>query len=81
MEQVLPFFVIIVVFIFVIYMTKMGNEHQKEKLKIKSGVFETENAAYKQEIEELKERVAVLEKIVTNDKYDLKKEIDKLDAA
>lgn len=34
-----------------------------------------------QELDALKERVAVLEKIVTDEKYNLKKEIDSLDRA
>lgn len=34
-----------------------------------------------QELDTLKERVAVLEKIVTDEKYDLKQKIDSLDRA
>ena len=81
MGEILPFFAILIVFPFIFYMTKLSNEHQKQKLKIKSGVFETENADYKQEIQELKDRIATLEKIVTDDSYALKKQFDDLDAA
>ena len=81
MGEILPFFAILIVFSFIIYMTKLGNEHQKQKMKIKSGVFENENADFKQEIQELKNRIATLEKIVTDDSYNLKKQFDDLDAA
>jgi len=36
---------------------------------------------HKKEVQELKDRVSALEKIVTEDQYDLKREFDKLDAA
>lgn len=36
---------------------------------------------YKKKISELEERIKVLERIVTDDKYDLKKEFEKLDVA
>ena len=38
-----------------------------------------EAQAYKEEIEALKERVSVLEKIVTDEKYDLKKQFADLE--
>ena len=81
MDEFLPFFVIVIVFSFVIYIVKMSNEHEKQKMKIKSGFFESENNDFKQEIQELKDRIVTLEKIVTDGNYDLKKEFDKLDAA
>jgi len=36
---------------------------------------------HEKQIAKLEERIAVLEKIITEDKYDLKREFDKLDAA
>ena len=81
MDELFPIFVIGIVFAFVIYIVKMSNEHEKQKMKIKSGFFERENDDIKQEIQELKERIVTLEKIVTDDNFDLKKEFDKLNAA
>ena len=51
-------------------------ESAKDKSKKKLSSKETD--AYKAEIAELKERVSVLEKIVTDERYDLKKAICRL---
>lgn len=48
-------------------------KHQEKKLKYQS------NQVSNQEIEALKERIAVLEKLVTDQKYDLRNEISQLD--
>lgn len=85
MNEIAPFIFVLTiiagVFTFVIYLTRISNEQKKAELKIESGIFEIENDSLKTELSKLKERIAILEKIVTNDKYDLKKEFDKLDAA
>ena len=48
-------------------------KHLKESKKMKTGDDSTQ-----QEIQNLKERVATLERIVTDDKYQLNKEFDSL---
>ena len=53
--------------------------HVKSQLKSKRSSKGDEEL--KSEIAQLKERVAVLEKIVTDEKYNLRKEIDSLDKA
>lgn len=53
--------------------------HVKSQLKSKRSSKGDEEL--KNEIAQLKERVAVLEKIVTDEKYNLRKEIDSLDKA
>jgi cell division protein FtsB len=40
---------------------------------------DAERAAWQQQLEQLEERVKVLERIVTDDRYDLKRQIDELD--
>lgn len=50
-----------------------AKDNSKKKIKDK------ELGAYKAEIAELKERVSVLEKIVTDEKYDLKKQFADLE--
>ncbi len=52
-------------------------ESAKDKSKKKLSNKEAE--AYKQEIADLKERVSVLEKIVTDERYDLKKQFADLE--
>ena len=53
-------------------------QHIKLQMKTKKSSHEVE---LEKELAELKERVAVLEKIVTDDKYDLKNEINNLNKA
>jgi len=45
------------------------------------GIMGESESKHKKKIAELEERIKVLERIVTDQKYDLKKEFDKLDAA
>jgi len=51
-------------------------QHVKLQLRTKKTKFDDETQAT---INELKERIQVLEKIVTDEKYNLKKEINSLD--
>ncbi|NVK24065.1 MAG: hypothetical protein HWE10_03985 [Gammaproteobacteria bacterium] len=53
---------------------------QHVKLQLKKHKAKPDEETQK-EIADLKERVAVLEKIVTDEKYNLRKEIDSLDKA
>lgn len=53
-------------------------ESSKDKSRKKLSNKETD--AYKAEIAELKERVSVLEKIVTDERYDLKKQFADLES-
>jgi cell division protein FtsL len=48
------------------------------KAKTKISASNNDNDDLRKEVAELKERMAVIEKIVTDEKYDLKKEFDKL---
>lgn len=52
---------------------------QTVKDKNSSKVSNRETEAYQSEIASLKERVSVLEKIVTDEKYELKKQFDDLE--
>jgi cell division protein FtsB len=40
---------------------------------------DTERVAWQQQLEQLEDRVKVLERIVTDDKYDLKRQLEELD--
>jgi len=62
-----------IIFGSIYYTVKMILEHVG-----KSGKNKKENGLLEQEIHALKERVATLEKIVTDDKYQLNKEFDSL---
>lgn len=70
------------VFTFVIIIVVIGcgtgvlTEYFKHKRK--TAQFEPDETVY-QELEQLRERIEVLEAIVTDDKYNLKKEIDQLE--
>jgi len=55
-------------------------ESAKDKSKKKLSISNKETEAYKAEIAELKERVSVLEKIVTDERYDLKKQFADLES-
>jgi len=46
-----------------------------------TGMMNDSNNRHKQKIAQLEERIKVLERIVTDDKYDLKKQFDDLDVA
>ena len=54
---------------------------QHVKLQLKQRNSSKDDEAMKNEIAQLKERIVVLEKIVTDEKYNLRKEIDSLDKA
>lgn len=86
MDDFAPILAVLIVFGFVTKIIKMSLDHQKQKLDIKANAqteasYGTKNLELLQEVSVLKERVAVLEKIVTADKYDLEQEFDKLGAS
>ena len=51
---------------------------QRKSIKASSATTEKQHSETEQEIEQLKKRVEILEKIVTDKGYDLKSEIDNL---
>jgi len=80
MDDLAPVLAVLIVFGFVTHIVKMGLQHQQKKLNLKETTT-AHDSQLKQEVLKLKQRVETLEKIVTDNKYDLKKEIDKLDVA
>ena len=65
---------------------KMGLKHQQQRLGLnvdsqENASLDAKNLELQKEVSALKERVVILEKIVTADKYDLKKEFDNLGAS
>ncbi len=52
--------------------------HQKN-LQSQRGTDDADRVVWQQRLDELEERVKVLERIVTDDKYDLKRQIEALD--
>jgi len=89
MDDFFPILVILIVFGFVVSIIRMNLNHQSKKLKLKAGMqneeinalLDSQKDEFKKEIQILRERIEILEKIVTDDKYELKKEFEKLDVA
>jgi hypothetical protein len=67
--------ILIVVFTYKLVTLRM---HQKNLQNLR-GTDDTDRLAWQQRLDELEERVKVLERIVTDDKYDLKRQIEALD--
>ena len=67
--------ILIVVFTYKLVTLRM---HQKNLQNVR-GTDDAERVAWQQQLDELEERVKVLERIVTDDKYDLKRQIEALD--
>jgi cell division protein FtsB len=63
--------IIVVVFGYKLIAQRMHQRHVRND--------DTERVAWQQQLEQLEERVKVLERIVTDDKYDLKRQFDELD--
>jgi uncharacterized membrane protein len=67
--------ILIVVFTYRLVTLRM---HQKNQQNLR-GTDDADRIAWQQRLDELEERVKVLERIVTDDKYDLKRQIEALD--
>lgn len=67
--------IIAIVFIYKLVSLRINHRH----LQTLRGTDDTERAAWQQRLDQLEERVKVLERIVTDDKYDLKRQIEELD--
>ena len=66
--------ILIIVFTYKLVTLRM---HQKN-LQNQRGTDDADRLAWQQRLDELEERVKVLERIVTDDKYDLKRQIEAL---
>ena len=67
--------ILIVVFTYKLVTLRM---HQKNSQNLR-GTDDADRVAWQQQLHQLEERVKVLERIVTDDKYDLKRQIEALD--
>ncbi len=67
--------ILIIVFTYKLVTLRM---HQKN-LQNQRGTDDADRVVWQQRLDELEERVKVLERIVTDDKYDLKRQIEALD--
>jgi len=68
------------VFLFIIAIVLIGNffSYKKEMAKLGTKVDHAEESATKNELDNIKQRLIVLEKIVTDKNYDLNEEISNL---
>jgi len=74
-----PFeFVIAIIVISFIYKLVSQRMHHRS-LQNSRGTDDADRAVWQQRLDQLEERVKVLERIVTDDKYDLKRQIEELD--
>ncbi len=71
-------FVIAILLIVFSYKLVTLRMHQKN-LQSQRGTDDADRVSWQQRLDELEERVKVLERIVTDDKYDLKRQIEALD--
>ncbi len=71
-------FVIVILIIVFTYRLVTLRMHQKN-LQNQRGTDDADRVTWQQRLDELEERVKVLERIVTDDKYDLKRQIEALD--
>jgi cell division protein FtsB len=71
-------FVIAILLIVFAYKLLTLRMHQRT-LQSQRGTDDADRAAWQQQLDQLEERVKVLERIVTDDKYDLKRQIEALD--
>ena len=67
--------ILIVVFTYKLVTLRM---HQRNLQNLR-GTDDADRLAWQQQLDQLEERVKVLERIVTDDKYDLKRQIEALD--
>ncbi len=75
-------FVMVVLFAFVLPLSiySIRTAHKKSMAELVADDRHIESQALEEELLEVKERVAVLERIVTDGQYDLKQEIQRLES-
>ena len=74
----MEFFVIVFTFVIVISGMGMYFEYRKQKLKVMSRTPSVDQEALQQELATIKQRLAVLERIVTDRGYSLQEEFSRL---
>jgi len=76
-----PVFEFVIPILVVIFAYKLINQRMQHKnlRDLRGGPDDAERQAWQQRLDQLEERVKVLERIVTDDKYDLKRQIEALD--
>jgi hypothetical protein len=67
--------IIAIVFIYKLVSMRISHRH----LQNMRGTDDADRAVWQQRLDQLEERIKVLERIVTDDKYDLKRQIEELD--
>jgi len=67
--------ILIIVFTYKLVTLRMNQKNLREL----RGTDDADRLAWQQRLDQLEERVKVLERIVTDDKYDLKRQIEELD--
>ncbi len=75
-----PVFEFVIPILVVVFTYKLVSRwmHQKNLQNLR-GTDDADRLAWQQQLDRLEERVKVLERIVTDDKYDLKRQIEALD--
>ena len=75
-----PGFEFVIPILIIVFTYKLINQRMHHKnLRDLRGTDDADRQAWQQRLDELEERVKVLERIVTDDKYDLKRQIEALD--
>jgi len=75
-----PVFEFVIPILIIVFTYKLINQRMHHKnLRDLRGTDDADRQAWQQRLDELEERVKVLERIVTDDKYDLKRQIEALD--
>jgi hypothetical protein len=71
---------LLMIFIFVLCISGMGmfTDYRKQQLKMMDKMNDMESGALQKELAAIKQRLAVLEKIITDKRYDLDEEINLL---
>jgi hypothetical protein len=73
-------FEFVLAILFIVFAYKLISQRMNHKnLRELRGTDDADRVAWQQRLDELEERVKVLERIVTDDKYDLKRQIEQLD--
>jgi cell division protein FtsB len=70
-------FEFVIAIIVIVFSYKLISLRMQQKTHRRSD--DTERAAWQQQLDQLEERVKVLERIVTDDRYDLKRQFESLD--
>ncbi len=77
MNPAFEFVIAILIIVFTYKLVTLRMHHKN--VQNQRGTDDADRVAWQQRLDELEERVKVLERIVTDDKYDLKRQIEALD--